>query len=161
METVKLGEGKILVILTEEEADALGGGAEGAASSLLPVIVSSGFASVRDALTVEIFESPRGGCQIFITRETHMYDVKVKGASYRFDELSPLLCACRELALSYGGESSLSHSEGKFYLTLSEDSPIPGEFGGVPLSAREVSLLKESSPDVGSGAVERLCRLAP
>ena len=180
METVKLGEGKILVILTKEEADALGGVAEGAVSALLPGIVASGFASVSDTLTVELFESKDGGCQIFITREEsggmdyiksgcstdpsffkRSKKAEPRAVSYRFCELAPLLCACRELSVSYRGKSSFASSDGSFYLTLSEDSPIPGEFGGTLCDAFESALLAERAVSSVDDAVTRLGAFAP
>ena len=179
METVKLGEGKILVILTKEEANAFGG-AEGAVSALLPGIVASGFASLSDTLTVELFESKDGGCQIFITREERggmdyiksgcstdpsffrrSKKAESRGVSYRFCDLIPLLGACRELSLSYRGKSSFASSDGAYYLTLSEDSPIPGEFGGTLCGAFEEALLSERGASPVDNAVTRLGAFAP
>ena len=177
METVKMGDGKILIILTGEEVASLGAGAgaEYAVAALLPGIAASGFASPRDTLNVELFESADGGCQIFITREERESVDYIKNGcsvdpsffkrgkkaekcsvSYRFDELQSLFGACRELSLSYRGESSFSEADGAYYLTLSEGSPIPGEFGGREADRSESALIAERGSDALYAAVERL-----
>ena len=108
METVKLEDGKILVILSKKETEELseGFGAEAAVAALLPGIAASGFANSGDTLGIELFEDSEGGCQIFITREERerveyiksgcsvdpsFFEKKRDVATYRFEDLSSLL----------------------------------------------------------------------
>ncbi len=184
MESIKLTDGKILVILTEEEVSALGGGvAEKAVSSLLPGIAAAGFADPDGTLKITLFESARGGCQIFFEAirgnvgdgRRNMEHTKSGcgtdpsffgtgerrgGETYRFDDAPSLLRACLALSLAYRGDSSLSCLGGSFYLTLCEGSPIPGEFGGTAATERERAALKESERVAPTGAVGLLAPLA-
>ncbi len=104
-------------------------------SSLLDEIKrKSGFDTMNDRIYVELFESLRGGCEIFITRETKTQirelispkndyfkkSVKESVLTYKFDCAEHLISAAKRLnTVNLSCESRLLSDEfGSFYLFL-------------------------------------------
>ena len=169
MDIVNCGGGKILIILSREEVSILSpdGTPDGAARALAPILSSPG---VRCGIV--LFESKDGGCEIFADRSRDMNYIKTYADKkrpdeirdnkclYAFTSLEGALSACRALSLSYEGESALYHGTDSFFLELSSDSPIPGEFGGTPLSGTRPLAVKERGDLLCRDAVGRLSLFA-
>lgn len=140
MELILISSNKLKVILTEAEMkkykldrdlDISGMSEKRHLGSLLDDIKKkSGFNTDSGSIYVELFESVCGGCEMFITRESHRLtpsksggrqkDIRKSIITYKFENASDVILASKRLALrDLTFESRLMADEnGAFYLFL-------------------------------------------
>ena len=129
----------------------------------------TGFDSEGGRVTIRMFPSRDGGCEMFVTLigadsygkatqasvcgKTVVHDGM---AIYEFDSFGELLEACKRLtAARYTGESFAYREDGRmrYYLVLDEASPIVGEMGGAKMRRGTAAYINEYCSIICAGAV--------
>ena len=110
---------------------------------------SAGLEGARSGMFVQVFTSSDGGCEMYVTGYSHLYDeeggaenmeetgnagMRRRRPVYRFSCIGDLLCACRALERRGYGESSDAYitESGEIYLVLCEgdaDLSVALEYG--------------------------------
>lgn len=140
----------------------------------------TGFDAASGRAYIQIYPSHGGGCEMYVTMlkgenasdggsQTEVVEEKTEKAVslYRFDTLSYLLSACRDLKnAGFCGKSSALVGENEFYLIFSDvpdvslTDAISGEFGQ-KLPENALPLLSENTGTIcGENAVSVLSGLA-
>lgn len=170
MELIQCSESKFILHMTPEDmtkynfknsrADAM---AQNIRIMLNDTGASDYFPS-QSRITVKIFESKEGGCQLFITRlgdQLTATDLK-QCYIYRFPDIEMLLPACKAI------NNSMRHTDGKVYyekekpfvyLVLDRDFPNMPEFGGSECKKSSLMYIEEHCVPLQNSTIESLGNL--
>ncbi len=190
MESVKIGDAKMMVSLDKEDVGYLFPDSPPVKEMLLhitPGLLISGFGSPNDVIGYEVFEGADGGFELFITNVTKILSEKAEGgddlrfseirgderthaltegvkqncALYSFSGLEDLLMTCRALYTSdLSSEAYYDPETSQFFLYLSEDSPVPLEFYGDKMPPSLIGSVAEHSKLISKNAHKTLAPLA-
>lgn len=159
MDVIKVSETRLVVHMTgedmtkyrisTEEMEAFGAAARGALRRVLKkAAADSGFVC-GGKISVQVFSSKEGGCEMFVTSISHNlsfsekdhYLHTVSKYVYRFPAIDALLTACRALKTTdvVGGSAAFADLEkkGRCFLVLEDEAPELCEFGAKKLSERD------------------------
>ena len=127
----------------------------------------TGFDSEGSRVTVRMFPSRDGGCEMFVTLTGSGVPEQARGSGsgrtlaregmtvYSFDSFGALLSACRRIRdAGYAGESCAYRSaDGSgYYLALEGQSPLACEMGGAKMKRRSVAYINEHCSFICSSA---------
>lgn len=184
MDVIKVSETKLVVHLTgedmtkyrisTEEMKAFGAAAKGTLRRVLKkACVDSGF-NCRDGVSVQVFSSEEGGCEMFVTSisaniafsERDQYIHTVSKYVYRFSSVNDLIGACKTLKNTGTDEGAEIYADvekkGRYYLEICDEAPELCEFGAVKLRLGDGVLcyLAEHCRSLRPGAASALADLA-
>ena len=136
---------------------------------------NTGFDSEGARVTVRMFPSRDGGCEMFVAllggrfacADVPRGAVKVTARDgmtvYAFSSLHDLLCACRRLSEARCRGESYAYREReakKWYLALEQSSPLVCEMGGVMIRRGAIAYINEYCSLICADAVDTLAALA-
>lgn len=137
---------------------------------------STGFDFEGGRVTVRMFPSRDGGCEMFVTllsssgakdSEESMLDAPATAlggmAIYSFASLSDLLAACKRLLASgYSGDSFAfrENAGAKVFLAIEKETPLVSEMGGTKLKRSAATYINEYCELICKDAVGYLADFA-
>lgn len=134
MELIRIGEGKLKVMLTAEDmayyaldAASADGEAAGARRAVLDILDTAeaqlGFAAARDRISIQMFRGRGGGCELFVSCGGDKPTAHRR--LYAFDSASCLATACRVLAAQGFVGTAAAYRGEDHRLLLQVETPTP------------------------------------
>jgi negative regulator of genetic competence, sporulation and motility len=166
METIRINEDRLKVVLTREELIRYGltdrpldPDSEEVGHALRRLAADAGLDAAGGRLHLQLFESQGGSCELFVTRlPPEIEDGPPTGGYLVFDAIEDVVLLAKALAREgFGRESRLLGGGGRFFLLFPEGIPkIACEFGSILPPAAEPYIEEYADSLLTASAVERL-----
>lgn len=192
MDILKIGNDSMKLMLSYDEmcayslsCDTISNDKSRAVTAVREILRDAGkysdFSFEKSKISVQLYASPKGECEIYVRRLTSSPSASLEYKKskceifispiisehgvfvYTFKSLLPMMQACKCLITAkYNGESSAYRDESSaaFYLIIEERSPLLAEYGGKLCDRSTTYYINEHCRLICSGAVVTLGRLA-